>query len=785
MTSKRHAWIGGLLAPAILLLATLGFFWRILFTLDAWKPGGGGDLVSFLFPVYRFAAASLRAGDLPLWQPHLYSGTPFLADMQTGLFYPINLLLFLLVPSFPYEAMEWIAILHVYLAGLFMYLCLRYLEPGRPMVIPAALAGAITYMFCDMFVVHFGNLNLIAVAAWLPLVFLLFWRALRTRRLSWAAGAGVILGTSTLEGHLQITLYIGLTLAVVAAVEALTAYYERNRQPTSRRKESRRHWAWPLLALIVTASVAMAISAMVLLPAIEYTSLSPRADLPYRQAARFSLVPGLLGEMLVPSLFNTREPGVYWGVWDRIAVGYVGIFPLVLAGLTVLLWRGRLIRLFTILAGVAFLIALGGESVVHGWVYWLLPGFGQLRAPARTILILDFALAALAAIGLAHLLRAMDRQTRRTFNRVWRGLVWLTGGALVVGGAWAYLVIYQAQDGDPALFWRVSAAGSGVVFSLLMLVASVAWLGARRAGHPRRGKLAWLAVGLIFLDLASVGAYTDLGNEPPTAGFDHPEIVDFLKGDPGLYRIDSRTDVWGAWQPDLALLTGLYDVSGVDNPLVIADAARFWEGTGGRSTKLYDLLGVRYVLGSKEVTLDWDKFTPAFEADPAVNVYRNETALPRAFVVHRAVVAADHEDAWERIQDAGFDPATTVVLEGGQSLDLLPAEQAQVQVVRYDSSAVELAVDSPAEGYVFLSDPYYPGWQARVDGEPMPILRANYAFRAVAVPAGKHRVTMVYQPTSWYAGLAISLVAGLFLLFLAAFATLRRLRTSHRTVGGT
>ncbi len=132
MTPRVRSVIHDLGAAAVLFLATLGFFWRILFTPDAWKPAGGGDLVSFLFPVYRFAAANLTSGNLPLWNPHLYSGAPFLADMQTGLFYPLNQLLFLLLPDFPYEALEGMAVLHVFLAGLFMYLCLRYLEPGRP-----------------------------------------------------------------------------------------------------------------------------------------------------------------------------------------------------------------------------------------------------------------------------------------------------------------------------------------------------------------------------------------------------------------------------------------------------------------------------------------------------------------------------------------------------------------------------------------------------------------------------------------------------------------------------
>ena len=763
MSTKRHPAIRELTPVVVLLLASLAFFWRILFT-DTWKPAGGGDLVSFLFPTYRFAAANLSSGFLPLWNPHLYGGAPFLADMQSGLFYPFNLILFLLAPQFPYETLQWMAVLHVFLAGLFMYICLRYLEPSRPVRVPAALAGAIAYMFSDLFVVHFGNLNLIAVAAWLPLITLLFWRALRTRSLGFAVWAGVVYGISTLEGHLQITLYIGLALVVATAAEAVVA------------RRSGRGWAWSCLALIVTAAVAMGLSALVLLPTFEYAGLSPRAALPYQDTARFSLEPGLLGEMVVPALFSSREPSLYWGVWDRVATGYLGIFPLILAGLAVLMRRGKRAALFASLAVVAFLLALGGASIVHGWAYLLLPGFSQIRAPARAIFMVDFALAALAGLALDLFLGPLDIRARSAFRRVWRGLLWFGAAVILIGAAWAYLQIYQAQDGDPILFWRVSAAGSGVIFALLMLAASLAWLAARRAGRLRLKVLAWLAVGLIFLDLASVGAYSDLSTKSPTAGFDHPEVISFLQGDPGFFRIDSRTDVWDVWQPSLASLVGLDDVGGVDNPLVVADVARFWSGTGGRSTRLYDLLGVRYLLGSKEVALDWDKFSLAFDGDPDLNVYRNETALPRAFVVHRATAAASHEDAWVQIQQPGFDPSTTVVLEGGRPLDLQQDGQADVEIVRYEPNALNLRVDSTVDGYLFLSDPFYPGWRAEVDGEEATILRANYAFRAVAVPAGSHSVTMAFRPGSWYAGLGITALTVVVLLILGVLAVIRQRR---------
>ncbi|MCZ7542469.1 MAG: hypothetical protein M5R40_02525 [Anaerolineae bacterium] len=150
------------------------------------SPHGGGDLASFLWPTYAFAARELRAGGLPLWNPHLYSGAPFIADNQSGVFYPPNVALFLLAPSVTYEALEWLVIGHLWLAGAGMYVCLRALAPswGAPATDGglreeiAALFGAVAFMLSDVFVTHQGNLNLVAVAAYLPLVFLCAWRAL-------------------------------------------------------------------------------------------------------------------------------------------------------------------------------------------------------------------------------------------------------------------------------------------------------------------------------------------------------------------------------------------------------------------------------------------------------------------------------------------------------------------------------------------------------------------------------------------------------------------------------
>src|SRR5512139_3581480 len=126
-----------LLALAFLSLLTILFFWPVFFA-GYWIPRGGGDLVSFLWPQYSFAGEAIRSGSIPLWNPQLYSGAPFLADNQSGVLYPINLLAFLVFPNLSYQVLEGLAIFHLWLAGAAMYVALR-LWP--PLTFPRETAG--------------------------------------------------------------------------------------------------------------------------------------------------------------------------------------------------------------------------------------------------------------------------------------------------------------------------------------------------------------------------------------------------------------------------------------------------------------------------------------------------------------------------------------------------------------------------------------------------------------------------------------------------------------------
>jgi hypothetical protein len=184
------------------------------------------------------------------------------------------------------------------------------------------------------------------------------------------------------------------------------------------------------------------------------------------------------------------------------------------------------------------------------------------------------------------------------------------------------------------------------------------------------------------------------------------------------------------------------------------------------------LLNVRYVVASKDVTLDWDKFSLAYDGDPQFNVYRNERALPRAFVVTDTRVAASHAAAWDAIHEEGFDPAREAVVEGS---DAIAGGQGDVRELRIAGGSVTARVVTGGPALLFISQAWYPGWQVWINGERQGApLRANYAFTGVPLGTGEQLVELRFRPLLWRLGWLVAAVGTLALLAWACVGRVRR-----------
>ncbi|MBM3127892.1 MAG: YfhO family protein [Chloroflexi bacterium] len=774
--------------------ATAGFFWRLLAG-HVWMPAGGGDLAQFLYPTYAFAAEWWRRGIAPLWNPYLFAGAPFVGDPQSGIFYPLNLLTFFIAVPLTFRDLEYLSVLHFFIAGAGMYAFLRWgqwqvegskfkvqsstLEPrtlNLKLARPAALAGALAFEFSDLFITHFGNLNLIAVVSWMSLVVLFYRRAITDRRASFAAIAGVLLALAFFAGHIQSFLFIVLTLVLLAIWQSID-----RRRTTDDEDKLSSFILHPSSFLLVVALIAFGLAAPALLPSIEFTQNTVRATYEYEQAAQYSLPPAQLIGLFVPGFFG-RGPQNAWGPWDRVEVGYLGVLPLLLAFLALVLRRDAPTRFFGALALIGLALALGGYAILHGWLYQIVPGFGQLRAPARFIVLMDFALATLAAFGFDALLRALPRASEVAFKRIVRAAPWVFLLIALPSGALAYSNLILGQGQDAILFARIANATNALAFFILLFALSVALLIARATRFFRPRAWATLTLALIFFDLFSLGAYVDASTDDPTRVFDHPNAVAFFKSDGSFFRVDPRgTGVDNVWTPDTSILYGIFDVNG-DNPLMLAEFDRYWEKMGSRSARAYDLLNAKYLIARKSAPVDRAKFKLAFE-DAAFNIHENTRVLPRAFVVHAVRVVPDRASALDAVRADDFDLAQSVVLEiavsyqpsaiSGQPPALSGVEGSAVRIVGYGPNEILLDVDAPSAGVLVLSEVFYPGWRAWVsDLSPSPsplrrgeketkVLRANYLFRAVEISAGAQRVRLLYDPGSFKIG------AGLFAVTVA------------------
>jgi hypothetical protein len=717
-------------------------FWPVFF-LGYFVPRGGGDLVSFIYPRYAFVARSIRQGVIPLWDPYLYGGQPYLADVQSGLLYPINLIAFALIRSFDYHKLELLAVAHYGLAGLFAYTLGRQLRLGRF----GALVAGIVWEGSGVLIAHLGHYNLVAVVIWIPLILASLQPALEGRSVAWAAGAAIVLAVSTLAGHTQLSLYVGLLILVYVVGFALAV----------------RSWMVPLRSLAIVGGWAVLMCVVQLWPSFELTTLSVRADLSYDDAVAFSFLPQKLILFLVPHFYG-RTPDNYWGPPSLTEnYLYVGILPLVLAAVAIVLVRDWRPRMFATLAALGLLLSFADWTPLHGWLFALAPGFDKVRAPGRFLVFVDFGLAMLAGIGADVLSRPLARRNVPGFRLVLNGMTVFAAGMLVVAAPIVYLRLFVNQAQGEGLVRQIETATSSFALSLLFILASLGLLVAYRYRWLRGWAAPAVAVALIVVDLFGNNGSINPTPDDPTTGFQHPAVVSYLDKNLGAARVDTVTGVEDVWQPDAPALYSYRSLWGLFDPLTIADYYWFWKiDVPGRSSRLYDLLGSRYVLAHKDVVLDFKKFTRIPTDDPKIDLFEDTTVLPRAFWVGGVVPTPNHDAALAAAKADSFDPGRSVVLEASDANGAIaapPAGPVAAQLPNDGPNTVVATIDAPSDGYLVLADPYYPGWVATVDGAPSPVLRGDWAFRAVHVPVGHHQVEFKFRPRSLVVGGLVSGVA--------------------------
>ncbi len=871
-----------LLPPAIALLLVPLFFWKLAFTNLILARG---DTLLYFYPYWTYRAQALLDGRLPLWQPILFMGAPFLANSQAGVLYPFNWPLALFdAPT----AVKLSTVFHLMVAAGGAYIfgrrALRQSQLGG--LLSAALFALGGYVTAQV-----EHVNQLQGLAWLPWL-LLAANALvpprpRNASLSLAILTGLVIALQILAGHTQ-TAFICLAGAMVYA---FILSLQRQR-PVNATIVFRALVARPIILLVAGAMLAVLLTAAQILPTLELSGQSLRGGgLPLREALSFSLDPRLLGRAMLPgysrALFS--EFTAYLGI--------VGL-ALAMAGLR----RAPARMALAILAAVGLFFALGGYNPLYALLA-AVPPFNLFRVPSRWLILFAFAAAQLAGSGLDDLAAV---SIRRKIAMLLAPLLLIVivplANNLIVAGETGPLGAPATSD---LLGWLAAVLLLGI---LSWLPGQHAW----RASAVAALAIVELAVAgwvLPYNHITAPDAYTSIrpamtqllaAQALPNAPSDRFLSMSALRFDPGdlaelrgaldpqlppdaVYDFIVATKHQEVQSPNLPLIWGLPSVDGYDGGILpLRQYAAFTQlFTGAVSSdgrlrenlaaapdpRLLSLVNARYVIADKvgDAWVDgvfYDlQFTltlaagesaqiarvPRFQATalglvtdaysgrlafifddgaqaeyritgnrmrldaPAVpvtitltgplvlhglslvdersgafqsltlgpyrlahsgdvKVYENLAVLPRAFVASRAVVLSDAE-AQAALARPDFDPATTVILEqaAGIATDLAPlAASRPATITYYAPEHVSVMADGP--GYLVLTDTYYPGWRATVDGSPAAILRADLMFRAVELTPGAHTIEFHYDPISvrigfWISGIAI-LVLGIGLIFL-------------------
>ena len=818
-------WVGAFLAALLLLFFSTPILRHevlspadLLLKSEPWRQAVAPDfepanaLLSDYVYQYRpwrvFTNASLKAGRLPLWDPHNYAGAPFLANGQSAVLYPLNTL-FLILPDATAAVLG--AMARLFIAGLFAYLFGRVIG----LSVLGATITSLGFAFSGFLVVWLlyplgGN-----VAIWLPALFLAGEAIVRRRTLVRILPLGVIVCIQFLGGHPETSLHLlsAVTLYVCWRVGMLY------------REERDWHQLGHRLATFVGALLlGTAGAAVQLLPLGEYILESAKFQ------DRLALAPPLwflprprvlaMVALVCPYCFGSHlrgdlPLGVLLGVgnFNELNAGYIGLVSLVLAGIAIALGARRGLDLFfLILGGLAFCVAYAIPPVFN--LIHALPLF-RVSLNTRSLLLLAFALSVLAGRGADLLMAAPEASARRVVKRGQTILIAGMAGVAIVAGALLLTVLgFRERILEEAKARIVAKAGKetfqqspepylallpryydrlvrllvreGAGRVVLLAVTGLAISLAVRPVWGRRS-LTWMLPGVLILDLFSFGRNYN-PSIPKELDFPSHGAIEYLRKQPGLFRVLALN---GGLPPNTNAIYGLHDVRGYSS-LEPEAYHRFLAATGDYpehqrhlrilyfsnfESRLIDLLNVKYLISDRE--LRHPKLTLVWQSTS--RVYENLSVMPRAFLVYRTQVLRDGGEMDRALRDPNFDPSDVVLLDReGPALSGPIDPSPSVRIADYQPERVVVDVSTRYAGVLVLADAWFPGWKAIVDGIPTKLLRGNLILRAVPISTGNHQVIFRYDPLSFRLGVMVSGLALIVAISLGVAGPLLRKRHGEK-----
>ncbi len=798
-------WLPG----SLFLLVTVILFGEFIFS-DGMLEGV--DTLSLGYMARAFFAEQLVAGDFPLWSPRLLGGIPSIEALAAGdAVYPTSLLYYL---TDPHRVLGWKLVLHVLGGGFFMYGWARSLGLGRP----AATVGGLAWLMAPVMVtlVLGGNDGKLMVASLTPLV---FWAAESVlRRPTGRTGAGLAgaVALTCLTTQFQTAYFLFMSVGAYAVFRTVGTWRAGKRNAAGADGHRRRlpGALAPMGTFLGCALLGAGLAAFQLLPAFQYvgeysrrvaTTVDATPEEAIAYSSSWSYHPEEVVSLAVPEFVGNSGADADWAqgtYWGRNALKlnheYLGVTVLVVALFGMLGRKRRGLRWFMAVLGLLWLLfALGTHTPVWRVFYELVPGISLFRVPAIAAFLVNFGAVTLFTLGIEDLVRESPSPGTFLAGRRGRVLLGFLGLLLlglvlqasgVLGSMWTSAAYTVA---DPRKLAALAAATPFITrgFAIALLTAGLTFAAMWAVKEGRVSLTAGLAalallvaVDLGRIDRAYIGTRDFHAWAAPTAntrfleqrrdtGAEAPfRVADLRRGGENDQNVDLAMyglDIIAGHHPnDLARYRNLLGLVGSQS-----------RGANTTNPNVLRMMNVRYLVASGTPPPGAQPVSTARTGygDEAVYAYGG---LDRAWIADQVTVLEDDEAALARILSEGFDPAREVILAAapGEGEGVGGSADGAVEWVEWGVDERTARVRTTGPAMLVISENWFPGWIAEVDGVPAEVRRANLTLQAVRIPvAGEHTVTLRYTAPTVRSALRISAAAALATILLLALPWLRGL----------
>lgn len=699
------------------------------------------DLWLFNYPLKHWYRELLLDGKLPFWTSYIGNGFPILGEGQIGAFYPFHLILFWLLPA--HLAFNFNVFFHFLMAAIFSYMFGREsLKLSRT----ASMLVGITYSLSGFYIGFIHQINILMVVSYTPLVFLLVEKLVSTKRWLWFFLLSLTFALEILAGNVEM-FYYTILLGGLFLVFNLVF-------PGSSWAKGKVSLVKPVLFFGLAVLLGVLVSSVSLLPVWEMMQFSSRSEgVAYEAASSTEWPSETLALFVNPRAFDIfqAESGYHplrgATVNIRALYGYVGLLPLFLAGVSLVWWRKKYVLLFAVFLVLSFMFGFGRSTQFYALLWEVIPGMKYFRHPVKILFFIEFCFAVLAGFGLDIFLGGLQKKIgKKRIVVVGAVLIILVFGDLYFNNVLRLRTLVSAKE-----WFEVPPAAEFLQEELADRTYRFYTHGTNNLDYQwvRDAEMQMEFQNLLPVDLNMI--YELPSNREWVALF----LLRQQKLNQQKTNLDSERGVLGL-SPTFKKALAIQSVRYLVADLPIEDE---------------DLKLVREIPFSREV----DHY--AYFAGPsgpetrtvparATYIYEYDKAYPRVLFATKSRSVSSEEEAFEAILDPDFDPREEVIVEEKVEFDSVnQSGEWEAKIVSDQEEKLEISIETESDGFLVVSDTYYPGWKVSVDGVGANIYRANYKFRAVPIKTGSHKVVFSFEPTNWKIGLWISLGSVVVVLF--------------------